>query len=72
MHGEISFYDEPSAWGVIVGQDGRLYEFRGAQIAGPPPRLGERVLFEPQASGRRRRAAVVRRLGAAPASRPGA
>jgi cold shock CspA family protein len=62
MHGQIKFYDEPSAWGIILGDDGALYVVRGARIPGPPLRVGERVAFEPRPAPGGPRAAAVRRV----------
>jgi len=62
MNGQIKFYDEKAAWGVIQGEDGRLYGVRGGQLGGPLPRIGERVVFEPEAAPGGPRAADVRRL----------
>jgi cold shock CspA family protein len=65
--GQITFYDESLAWGVVLGADGGLYAVRGAQISGPPLKVGERVTFEPQPAPGGPRAAAVRRLrGAGP------
>ena len=64
MHGLIKFYDEVAAWGVIQGEDGRLYSVRGGQLGAPPPRLGERVAFEVEPAPGGPRAAEVRRLRA--------
>jgi cold shock CspA family protein len=61
MQGQIAFYDEPSAWGLIRGHDGLLYGFRGSQVAGPAPRVGERVAFDPLPAPGGPRAAAVRR-----------
>jgi cold shock CspA family protein len=69
INGRVEFYDEPSAWGLIRGDDGRLYDLRGAQLGGPVPQVGERVLFEPQPAPGGPRAAAVRRLNPAPAPR---
>jgi cold shock CspA family protein len=60
--GQVKFYDESMAWGVILGADGGLYTVRGAQLSGPPLQVGERVAFEPQPAPRGPRAAAVRRL----------
>jgi len=62
MDGHIQFYDEGTAWGVIIGADGRLYGVRGAQLPGPPPVIGERVAFEPQPAPGGPRAVAVRRI----------
>jgi len=62
MHGLIKFYDDVAAWGVIQGEDGRLYSVRGGQLGAPPPRIGDRVAFEPEPAAGGPRAADVRRL----------
>lgn len=62
MNGQVKFYDEPSAWGLIVGDDGALYVLRGGQLPGPPPRVGEPVVFEPQPAPGGLRASGVRRI----------
>ena len=62
MDGQIKFYDESSAWGVIVGDDGTLYVVRGSQLPSPPLKVGERVAFEPQEAPGGPRASAVRRL----------
>jgi cold shock CspA family protein len=68
--GQVEFYDDACAWGLIRGDDGRLYDLRGGQIAGPPPRVGDRVTFEPQAAPGGPRAGSVKRRGPAPAPPP--
>jgi cold shock CspA family protein len=60
--GQIKFYDESTAWGVILGADGGLYAVRGTQLAGSPVQVGERVVFEPQPAAGGPRAAAVRRV----------
>jgi cold shock CspA family protein len=62
MNGQVKFYDEPTGWGLIVGDDGALYMLRGAQLTDAAPRVGERVAFEPQKAGGGLRAAAVRRI----------
>lgn len=62
MVGEIRFYDQSTAWGVIQGADGGLYAVRGAQLSGPPLQVGERVVFEPQPAPGGPRATAVRRI----------
>ena len=37
MTGRIEFYDEPTAWGVILGEDGRVYVVRGSRAPGAAP-----------------------------------
>ena len=61
MTGQLRFYHQPTAWGLIAGDDGRLYMVRGDQLPGPPPREGERVTFEPVAAAGGPRAADVHR-----------
>jgi cold shock CspA family protein len=58
--GRIEFYDRPTAWGLIVGDDQELYVVRGRDGRVPAPRVGERVSFEPQVMGDGKRAAEVR------------
>jgi len=62
MVGYMTFYDEPSAWGLILGEDERVYVVRGSHLIGPAPRVGEKVHFEPQQAGRALKAVAVRRL----------
>src|SRR5215813_6311795 len=47
MTGRLRFYDIPTAWGVVVGDDGHLYMLQGQPTSGAPLRVGERVRFEP-------------------------
>ena len=61
--GRIEFYDRPTAWGLIIGDDQELYVVRGRDGRGLAPRVGERVSFEPQAAPDNKRAAEVRLLG---------
>lgn len=63
MTGYMTFYDEPSAWGLIMGEDDRVYVVRGSHVLGVPPRVGDRVRFEPDERGRGLRALAVRRAG---------
>jgi cold shock CspA family protein len=65
INGQIEFYDEDSEWGLIRGDDGHLYELRSAQLAAP--RVGDKVLFEPQSAAGAPRAVAVRRIRPAPA-----
>ena len=58
--GRIEFYDRPTAWGLIMGDDQELYVVRGRDSRGMLPRVGERVAFEPQTAGDGKRAAEVR------------
>ncbi len=63
MTGRIEFYDEPTAWGVILGEDGRVYVLRGSRTPGAAPRVGDTVIFEPRATTTGLRADAVRRAG---------
>jgi cold shock CspA family protein len=58
--GRVEFYDRPTAWGLIVGDDQDLYVVRGRDGRGPAPRVGERVSFEPQSGPDGKRATEVR------------
>jgi len=58
--GRIEFYDRPTAWGLIIGDDQDLYVVRGRDGRGTAPRVGERVSFEPRVSADGKRAAEVR------------
>jgi cold shock CspA family protein len=58
--GRIEFYDRPTAWGLIIGDDQDLYVIRGRDGRGTSPRVGERVSFEPQSSTDAKRATEVR------------
>jgi cold shock CspA family protein len=58
--GRIEFYDRPTAWGLIIGDDQDLYVVRGRDGRGAAPRVGERVSFEPQSGTDGRRATEVR------------
>jgi hypothetical protein len=70
INGQVEFYDEGCAWGLIRGEDGCLYDLRAGQLQGIAPRVGEWVTFEPQpASGGGPRASAVRRAGPPPAAR---
>jgi hypothetical protein len=60
--GQVEFYDEATAWGLIRGDDGHLYDWRGGLISGAPPSVGDKVVFEPQAAPGGRRAIGVRRV----------
>jgi cold shock CspA family protein len=62
MTGRVRFYDTPTAWGVIAGDDGRLYMVRGDQMRDPSPREGDRVTFEPMIAEGGPRATSVQRL----------
>ena len=62
MTGYMRFYDEPTAWGLILGDDERLYVVRGSHMLDPAPRVGEKVRFEPQETGRALKAVAVRRI----------
>ena len=41
--GRIEFYDRPTAWGLILGDDQELYVVRGRDGRGALLRVGERV-----------------------------
>ena len=71
VNGQVKFYDEATAWGVIQGDDGALYGVTGTRLSGPPLRVGELVLFEPQAAAGGPRAASIRRLRTSPEPRRG-
>jgi cold shock CspA family protein len=58
--GRIEFYDRPTAWGLIMGDDQELYVVRGRDGRGLVPRVGERVSFEAQGMTDGKRAAEVR------------
>ena len=58
--GRVEFYDRPTAWGLIIGDDQDLYVVRGRDGRGAAPRVGERVSFEPQSGSDGKRAAEVR------------
>ena len=60
--GRIEFYDRPTAWGLIIGDDQDLYVVRGRDGRGAAPRVGERVSFEPQTGTDGKRATEVRLL----------
>ncbi len=74
LTGRIEFYDRPTAWGLILGDDGCLYVLRGRDLRGPAPRIGERVSFEAQEAAAGKRAVGVRIIarGLAPLHRDGA
>ena len=58
--GRIEFYDRPTAWGLIIGDDQDLYVIRGRDGRGGAPRGGERVSSAPQAATDGKRATEVR------------
>ena len=58
--GRIEFYDRPTAWGLIIGDDQDLYVIRGRDGRGVAPRVGERVSFESQPGTDGKRATEVR------------
>jgi cold shock CspA family protein len=62
--GQIKFYDDTTAWGIIQGADGGLYAMRGDQLAGPRPAMGDRVVFEVQPAPGGPRAIAIRRTRA--------
>jgi len=65
MMGQVKFYDEPTAWGLILGSDGALYGVLRVRLPGPPLQVGDRVQFEPHTAPGGLRAREVRRLAAA-------
>ena len=67
VDGQIKFYDESTAWGLILGDDGGLYVVRGTLRSGSPLRVGDRVVFEPRAAPGGPRAAGVQRVATAEA-----
>jgi cold shock CspA family protein len=60
--GHLKFYDAPSAWGLILGEDDRLYVVRGDQLIEPLPLTGQKVAFEPHKTRTGLRALGVRRI----------
>jgi len=64
MTGRLRFYDLPTAWGVVLGDDGQLYMIVGQPTSGVPFRLGERIRFEPVPGPGGPRATGVQRLDA--------
>jgi len=72
MTGRIEFYDEPTAWGVILGEDGRVYVVRGSRTPAAAPRAGDTVMFEPRDTTTGLRADAVRRVAPAQRSAEGA
>lgn len=61
--GRIEFYDRPTAWGLILGDDQDLYVVRGHEGRGATLRVGERVSFEPEPRPDGKRATEVRLVG---------
>lgn len=61
--GRIEFYDRPTGWGLIVGDDEELYVIPGRERRTPAPRVGERVSFEAHTASDGKRAAEVRIMG---------
>jgi cold shock CspA family protein len=61
--GRIEFYDRPTAWGLILGDDQDLYVVRGREGRGAALRVGERVSFEPEPRPDGKRATEVRLVG---------
>lgn len=61
--GRIEFYDRPTAWGLIIGDDQDLYVIRGRDGRAAALRVGERVSFEPQPGTDGKRATEVRLVG---------
>jgi hypothetical protein len=71
--GRVEFYDRPTAWGLIVGDDQDLYVVRGPGGRSAGLRVGERVSFEPEPRTDSKRAPEVRVVGRglAPRAREG-
>jgi cold shock CspA family protein len=69
MRGQVKFYDRTTAWGLVLGDDGKLYGVTGARTPDTALTEGEYIFFEPQAAPGGPRAAAVRRLR--PAEGPG-
>jgi cold shock CspA family protein len=67
VDGQIKFYDEFTAWGIILGDDGGLYVVRGTLLSGSPLQVGDRVVFEPRPAPGGPRAAGVQRVASAEA-----
>ena len=61
MVGLLKFYDDDAGWGVILGEDGRLYAVRQVQLIPPRSEAGDRVSFEPRKAPGGLRAIEVRR-----------
>jgi|RhiMetdeSRZDD1v2_1073273.scaffolds.fasta_scaffold1483026_2 hypothetical protein len=47
MTGQVTFLDEPTGWGLILGDDGRVYVVRRRRAHGAPLCAGDHVTFEP-------------------------
>jgi cold shock CspA family protein len=71
MTGRLRFYDAPTAWGVVLGDDGQLYMLLGQPASGVPLRVGERIRFEPAPGPGGPRATAVQRLDAVKGLTPG-
>lgn len=69
INGQVEFYDEGCAWGLIRGEDGCLYDLRAGQLQGAIPRVGEWVTFEPQSGSGAPRASALRRAAVPSAAR---
>lgn len=61
MRGLLKFYDLDAAWGLILGEDGRLYAVRQSHLISPTPEPGDRVTFEPRKTPGGLRAIAVQR-----------
>lgn len=61
--GRVEFYDRPTAWGLILGDDQDLYVVRGREGRSGALRVGERVSFEPEPRSDGKRATEVRLVG---------
>ena len=68
INGQIEFYDEDSQDVVSsAATTATCTSCAATQLAGPAPRVGDKVLFEPQPASGGPRAVAVRRLKPAPA-----
>ena len=72
MIGRLRFYDSPTAWGVVLGDDGQLYMIQGQPASGVPLRVGERIRFDPAPGPGGLRATAVQRLDVVKGAGPGA
>ena len=69
MTGQVTFLDQPTGWGLVLGDDGRVYVLRRRDVQGPPLVAGDHVSFEPFGSPRGLLALGVQRAPA-PAGTP--
>jgi cold shock CspA family protein len=70
MTGQVTFLDEPTGWGLILGDDGRVYVLRRRDTQAPVLRPGDPVAFEPLATRRGMLAVAVQRRPAAAGAPP--